>query len=213
MTPTYPSHNPYAYADRVVKALVKRFIRLYGNVNLLPADELNVLRGVRGLYDEVYQIVREAFLRLGRKAYADRSGASLLSARVKRRITENWLDKRLSDYDPVTKTVFANDFRRREELLAEAILATGDADRELRNALKTMTRMIRQEAITVTDRARDAADQDDDVGKVIWLTRQDELRCGACGMLHGEIFDADQVPDKPHVNCRCWTVRYPFKGD
>lgn len=212
-TAEYPKKDPYEYADKVVRALVRVFIRLYAGTNLLPSDELNVLHGVRELYEEVYRIIREAFLRLGRKAYADRAGEKLTSEKVRRRISEKWVEEQFEAFDPVTKTVFKNDLERRRELLFEAIIATGDVPGEMKNALKALTRQIKQEVITVTDSARDAADEDEGIPQVIWLTRQDERRCAVCGKMHGEIFDFDKIPKKPHPNCRCWTVPWPFKGD
>lgn len=211
-TAQYPAKNPYETTDKIVRVLVRKFIRMFGNVNLLPFDELNVLHGVRELYDELYKVIRKEYIRLAREIYAKRRG-SPVSLRVRKRISEKWMDETLQAFDPAKKTVFRNDFERRRDLLFEAIVATGQVEPELKDALRAMTRLTAQEAITVTDAARDAADEDDGIPKVIWLTRQDERRCLTCGMLHGEIFDYDKVPDKPHRNCRCWTERWPFEGD
>lgn len=212
-TPEYPTKDPYEYADKVTRALARRFIRLFANANLLPFDELNVLHGVRGLYEEVYEILKEAFLRLARKAYADRTGAPRTAPRVEKRITERWLEEQLTAFSPTTKTVFRNDLWRREDLLFEAVMATGNVREELDAALKALTRMVKQEVIEIVDTAAEAADKDNKVERVIWLTQLDARVCTECAKLEGEIFKLEDVPRKPHRNCRCWRLPWPFEGD
>lgn len=213
MIPKYPKNDPYAYADLIVRYIVRKAIRVFGETNLLPFDELNVLHGAGDIYATLYQVVKTSFLRLARRAYADRRGLSHRSGKVARAITQDWVDSQLKAYDVVTKTVFENDFHRRGELFAEAVIATKLVDAETKEALKRITLMVKQEAITVTDSATYKADVDNGTEQVMWLTRDDEKRCTHCAVLHGEIFDLDDVPDKPHRNCRCWTVPYPFKED
>lgn len=211
--PRYPLHDPYSYADLIVRYIVRKAIRVFGETNLLPFDELNVLHGAGDIFTTLYKVVRVSFLRLARRMYAERRGISHRSEAAVKAITQEWVDKRLSSYDIVTKTVFENDFRRRGELFAEAVIASGALDAERKEALKRLSLLVKQEAITVTDDAVREADLDAGVEQVMWLTREDELRCSECANLHGEVFDVDDVPAKPHRNCRCWTVPYPFKEE
>lgn len=207
---TYPRTNPYSYADRVMKVFVREVLRASERINLLPMDELNILGGTRDLTAWILEEVRKLFLLLGRYEYARARKLSPEDRAVKRKINPEWVEALLLFYDPVTKTVFTHEVYRKCERLGEAILATGSAEKEVREFLKTITRQVKQETITATDKARREGLRDRGTAQVIWLTRQDELRCPECGMLHGEIFDIDKVPDKPHPNCRCWVM--PVRG-
>ena len=204
-TPTYPKRNPYEYADRIVRVFTRKLLRMTERVNLLPIDELNILGGTRDLVQEILEETKRLFLRLARYVYARDRGLSPQSRAVMKKITPEWVEDVLLSYDPVTKTVFVHELYRKCERLGEAILASGSAETELRPFIKAIVRLVRQESITITDEAHKEALRDENVKKVVWLTRQDERRCGFCGMLHGQIFDADKVPHKPHANCRCWT--------
>lgn len=205
MTPTYPRNDPYEYAEKIVRALTRRYLLETERINLLPVDELNILQGMRDLTEALLEETKAAFLRLARYVYAKSRGLPRTSRAVLRRISAAWVDALFLSYDPVTKTVFTHEVYRKCERLGEAILATGNVEAEIRPFLKSFMRLIRQEAITVTDKAHKDALHDKGAKKVVWLTRKDELRCGFCGLLHGVIFDEDDVPDKPHPNCRCWT--------
>lgn len=209
-TRTYPKNNPYAYGERILKVFARELLRATEAVRLLPIDELNILTGVRDLAQRILEVSGDLILRLGRYEYARARGLSLNDRGTRRKIGNKWVEALLLLYDPVTKTVFQYEVLRKCERLGEAILATGSADEEVRGFLKALTRQMRQEIITATDKARREGLEDRGTEKVMWLTRQDELRCPECGLLHGEVFPVADVPDKPHPNCRCWIV--PVRG-
>lgn len=209
----YPKKNPYEYADKVVRYLTKRSIRMFTSARLLPFDELNVLHGTRDIYNELYGIIKTMFLRLARHVYAEQRALSTHSREVERKIDEKTVEGYLTAYNPVTRTVFRNDLDRYAALYAEAVLATKDVDAERERALRTLVRRLREESIIVTDNTAVKAYKDAGVEKVMWLTRQDERRCAECKDRHGEIYEIDELPPKPHRNCRCWWVPYPFKEE
>ena len=46
-----------------------------------------------------------------------------------------------------------------------------------------------------------------------WITEEDEKRCSECATRHNTIYDIDNTPPKPHLNCRCYFEPVKKEGD
>ena len=51
--------------------------------------------------------------------------------------------------------------------------------------------------------------KDSGATRVRWVAEDDIHTCRVCHKRDNNIYPIDEVPPKPHVNCRCWLVRYP----
>lgn len=197
----------YEYTDKIIRYLTKRFIRLFGDAksNLLPMDEVNVLRYSHTFYDSLEEITEIYLLKLAKKVYRD------TATNKKRKIDNKWLRNALSQYDPVTMYVYLYEVDRKRERFAEAVIASANRAFEVEKALRYWSRMVNQYAVEITDKAVIDAYIDDDVTNVIWVTIDDEKRCKECVKRDGKIYDIDDIPPKPHPNCRC--ILLPYIGE
>lgn len=197
----------YEYTDKIIRYLTKRFVRLFGNAksNLLPMDEVNVLRYSHTFYGNLEEITEIYFLKLAKKVYRD------TATNKKRKIDKKWLHDTLSQYDPVTMYVYLHEVDRKRARFAEAVIASSNRAFEVEKALRYWSRMVNQYAVEITDKAVIDAYIDNDVPKVIWVTVDDERRCEDCAKRDGKIYDIDDIPPKPHLNCRC--ILLPYFGE
>ena len=200
-----PSKSPYDITDRYLRRLLRRYMRSFAQAKtILGFDELNVLKGAKKLYDEIESLAEDTFIQLYEEIYARYSGAkSVYYSREK-------LRKVLDDYDPVTMYVYLHEIDRKRARFAESIIAAGNnpalRGREIDRGRNVWFRMVKQYADEISDRAALDAFRDMGVKRVRWVTRDDEKRCNDCKDLHGQVFDINHVPPKPHYNCRCWLV-------
>ena len=197
----------YEYTDKIIRYLTKRFVRLFGDAksNLLPMDEVNVLRYSHTFYGNLEEITEIYFLKLAKKVYRD------TATNKKRKIDKKWLHDTLSQYDPVTMYVYLHEVDRKRARFAEAVIASSNRAFEVEKALRYWSRMVNQYAVEITDKAVIDAYIDNDVPKVIWVTVDDERRCEDCAKRDGKIYDIDDIPPKPHLNCRC--ILLPYFGE
>jgi len=206
----------YEYADKILRAMRKEFIRLFNNFGSQASfDELNVLSSAKALYRELADVAKRGFLLIANRAYNNArndlrtpevQGSFDISAGV---LTEHWLLGWLNDYNPVTKYVYMHEIERKCARFAESIIASPTRSREIETGLRYWSAMVTHYAIDVTDKATVRAYRDNGVERVIWITVPDERRCGKCLQMHGRIYDIDKIPPKPHLMCRCYTVPYP----
>lgn len=196
--------NRYEYTDKVVKSLIKRYTRLFGNAksDLLNMDEINVLGYAKTLYRKAEKITEEAFLLIAQKAYHD------FVSEEKRKIDKQWVTDKLSDYDPVTMYVYLHEVDRKRAKFEEAVIASANRAKEVDKGLRLWSMMVKQYADEITDEAVLEAFEDDGIRKVVWITVNDEVRCSECKKRHNKVYDITDVPPKPHPNCRCILLPY-----
>ena len=189
----------FEYTDKAIAYIDKQLIERYSRLkSLVSFDELNVLQEVNTLYREIGIIVRKAFLRLANKVYAD-----TLRKKAYRSLEEQWVDKLLNSYDPVSKYVFSHEEDRKCARLIEAIIASDTKAKEIDAALRSMSFMCRIYADRVTDEAVMQAYKDEEEEWVKWIAEKDEKTCSECLKLDGKVFEINCVPSDPHPNCRC----------
>ena len=214
----------YGPADKAIQQMDRDNLRAFSKLKMADFDRINVIRIVLDLYETQRKKAKKKYLEIGLESYllglmlAEKS-ASDKTARsmAKQTITKEWVDDLLNQTDFVTLYRFNTETERKAQRLIEslALVAEGNAARmpgttteEMRNALidqalKQWTKQLGQYAINVTDAAVMQALDDAGVKGVVWVTERDQRVCADCHQLDGRWFPLDEVPAKPHWNCRC----------
>lgn len=196
----------YEYTDKIIRYLIKQIVRIFGNAKgvLINADEKEVLSYCHTMFEELYAVTYKAFEKLGNRVYKDNGG--------KRKLGSEWLDEFLLGYSQVTKYVWEHEFDRKEARFAEAVIASINRVAEIDAGMRTISRMLKQEAVEVTDAAARQAYKDLGVEEVIWVSNRDEKVCSICKKRDMVKYELSKVPSK-HPNCRCWLIPYPFDDE
>ena len=187
----------YELTDIVVENIRKELIRDFSKLkSLLSYDELNVMSATKAVYSKIDLYVRQMFLQLMQAVY---------KKVTKRTCPYNyaWLENFLLEYDEVSKYVYANEFERKRDRLAEALIASSKKNEEIDAALRYLSFMLTAYAVRVTDQVVLMAYRDIGIDTVRWKAEKDNKTCTICKHRNGHIYDIEQVPPKPHLNCRC----------
>lgn len=190
----------FQYTDKIITYIDRQLIRMFYAFKggLVSFDELNILQSVDTLYLEIGQMVRKAFLLLANHVYAEtREGKTSIDLGMQ------WVERILAAYDPVSKYIFTHEEDRKRARLYEALIASTTKQQEIDAAMRSMSWMCRVYAVRVTDEAVLQAYDDDDEEYVRWIAEKDEKTCSICRQRDGMIYDTDELPAKPHPNCRC----------
>lgn len=214
----------YGPADKAIQQMDRDNLRAFSKLKMADFDRINVIRIVLDLYETQRKKAKKKYLEIALEAYllglvlAEKS-ASDKTARsmAKQTITKEWVDDLLNQTDFVTLYRFNTETERKAQRLIEALALVADKNavrgmigtpEEIRNllidqALKQWTKHLGQYAINVTDAAIMQALDDAGVEGVVWVTERDQRVCADCHQLDGRWFRLDEVPAKPHWNCRC----------
>lgn len=187
----------YELTDIVIENIRKELIRDFSKLkSLLSYDELNVMSATKAVYSKIDLYVRQMFLQLMQAVY---------KKVTKRTCPYNyaWLESFLLEYDEVSKYVYANEFERKRDRLAEALIASSKKNEEIDAALRYLSFMLTAYAVRVTDQVVLMAYRDMGIDTVRWKAEKDNKTCTICKHRNGHIYDIEQVPPKPHLNCRC----------
>ena len=188
----------------------RRALRAFNGLRTMKFDELNVLRSVSKVYDELVERAKKWFLLIARDAYAEALiEAGIRSREAERRaeedITNDWVLDMLEDYDGVTMYRFVSEVERKKQRTAEAILATEvERNREIDKSLRLWIQQIAQYADNAVTYATIDGYIEAGVKKVRWHTQEDDRVCVECNKLDEKVFEMDAIPDRPHFRCRCW---------
>ena len=183
---------------RLNRKTIRKFNRAKEKMRLAKFDELNVLKTVRGLYEELDNENRTALLALAQAVYAE------TEPHGEDEPDRKWLLALLSAPDPVTGYAYTNEVGRKRDYLAEALMASAGRDAQMRKAMSHWVRMSAQYADIVTGEAVLQAYRDAGVERVRWKTQPDERVCAVCGKRHKRIYSINRIPPRPHWGCRCW---------
>lgn len=201
--------NVYSAADKAIKLMNRKNLRAFNHLKLAKWDEANIIREVGTVYDTSAKDARKRYLEIAIDAYI----AAMLSAgqngkKAKRKamddITDDWILAMLEESDPVTLYAFLPEKDRKKERLIEALAAAQNRNLEIDKALRYWTLQVGQYAINAVDRARMEAFFDAGVENVMWNAEKDEKTCEICRERDGKVYAIEDVPSKPHLNCRCW---------
>jgi SPP1 gp7 family putative phage head morphogenesis protein len=187
----------YELTDIVIENIRKELIRDFSKLkSLLSYDELNVMSATKDVYSKIDLYVRQMFLQLMQAVY---------KKVTKRTCPYNyaWIESFLLEYDEVSKYVYANEFERKRDRLAEALIASPKKNEEIDAALRYLSFMLTAYAVRVTDQVVLMAYRDMGIDAVRWKAEKDNKTCTICKHRNGHIYDIEQIPPKPHLNCRC----------
>ncbi len=191
----------YGRTDRVIKSIIRKLIDEYNRLKGLTGfDEVNLLRSVNEVYAEIDGYIRGAYLELARAEYdsAARDNGNHTE------ITGAWVAALLAAYNPVSKYIYDNEFERKRSRLFEAMVASeGGGDAEVDRAKRLMATQASAYAVEITDAATLQAYRDGGVEYVRWISEDDGRTCPTCAERSGVIYPIDEIPAKPHINCRC----------
>lgn len=212
-------YNPYKAIDKALQSAIKSIDADFNNTALtLPNDELNypTARSITSnLFARVLEITKQVYLKgaenalndarmyLARYGYWNTKEGDLIALKTKPR---HVVDAVLTGYSPVTGYRFVNEYERKRDRTMEALLAYAGLQ-AYRQALKRShdytVRQIKANADLVIDEAYYQAYKEAGVTQVMWITERDKRVCEVCKARDGKIYKLTEVPDKPHINCRC----------
>ena len=168
-----------------------------------------VKKHIDKLHKKIFKIIKNEFLAIANDIYAEVADEAIelgfdgdLGD-----IDENWIQEFFEAYSPVTKYVFINELERKFSRLFEALIS--DLEERLesyQNTEKLIVRQVKQNSIEFEDDLTKKTYEDLGVKKVRWVAEHDDKTCGVCDELDGEVFNLEDVPPKPHQNCRCYLI-------
>lgn len=192
----------YEYTDKIMKSLTVRMVRKFNHLktkSVLKFDEVNELRtDVDKCYKDCLREIRQAYLDIARYYYKKAGGSDSV-------IDLMWIKHFLGGFDPVTKYIFDTEADRKRARAFEALAVSKDPS-EVDKALRLFHNQVKQWADEVTDEATMEAYIAAGIKKVKWKTEEDSRVCPECGERNNEIYPINSVPDKPHINCRCYLL-------
>ena len=200
--------NIYAACDKAIKAMNRENVEAFGRLKAADFDEVNIIRTVKAVYSKAAKRARKRYYEVGFEAYL--LGMAMCGEEPKKAhrmaekaITEEWVDRILTETDFVTMYRFDTETERKAMRLAEALETGINRNAEIDKALRFLSMMFGQYAINVTDYAVVQAFQDYGVEMAEWITAKDERVCNECHAYDTQVFRIDEVPPKPHWGCRC----------
>lgn len=196
-----PETEIYYRTDVILKYLVREYIEMFDDFksNLLRKDELNTLEKVNSLYSRLVDVTVEKLLELAQLQFE-----YIMQGDFDYNIIDDaWLQEIFNKYNEVMKYVYSNEIDRKRSYLFEALMSSDSPTTEIDKALRLWSIMVGQMTVDVTDEATLTAYRLNGIGFVKWVSEQDSKTCSHCADLDGEVFPIDEVPPKPHPNCRC----------
>ena len=215
----------YEPCDKAIKVLNRVSLKEFSKLKLADFDRLSVIRTVRQMYKRLAKRAEQEYRKVAIEAYCfgflmcepDEIGIAMMAEKA---ITREWIREILEQTDFVTLYRFDTETARKADRLIEAMAVvenSGEHGAALRNmkfnrndqidsALRLWAKQIGQYAINVTDYAILRAFEDAGVEEVEWVTEHDQRVCSHCHSMNGKRYKLENLPTKPHVNCRC-TVR------
>lgn len=189
----------YEYLDKVLKQLVKQIYTAFKEQRALPFDELNIYTQTRVFYEFLDTLNHRAYMDIANHYYRTEHSDGLLA--------DMWLDGVLSTPSPVMRYAYQTEMTRKRDRLTEMLIATKGNPTSYDTAMRYWTQMSGWFTVDVADDALIQAMKDDGVKRVRWKTEKDNKVCDDCKAYDNVIFDIDELPTKPHPNCRCWIER------
>lgn len=196
----------YEVADRGIKAMNRENLKTFGRMKtrLMKADELNIIREVTTAYDAILGLAERWLLEIARQAYAQAMKDA--GKRKRNPIDRDWILDWLEETDFVALYRFTPEWERKKARLIEALPVAPDRGREIDKALSDWSRQVGWFAVAAVDKATLQGLKDAGVKRVQWLSERDNRVCRTCHTMDGNIYKIDELPAKPHINCRCRIV-------
>lgn len=216
--------NYYKAADKAIKRMDRDNLKAFNKLKMTDFGNTGMVRTVLGLYRKQKRKAKKEYRKIGMEAYifalwlAEEDVSEAEAEKMaEKAITESWVDDILSETDFVTLYRFNSETERKAQRLLEGLAIVTDTDytqdagratRFTRNdlvdqALKQWVKQLAQYAINVTDYAMMQAYADAGIKEVVWEDAEDGRVCIECHSRNGHRYELEDVPPKPHVNCRC----------
>ena len=203
--------NPYRLADLTLTLLIRQATRRANaakhKLTTLGFDELNVIKEIESLYEWLDRNNRmkyaELFMARYREMHGKRKGDAL------EELMEMELANLLSEPNEVTHYTYAEEVLRKRDRAEEAIFSVptrAQKQLEIDKAVRIFMQQTRFYTDLTFDRASYMALKGNGVERVRWHTQRDGKVCGDCDERDGVVYPINQVPPKPHPNCRCIIV-------
>ena len=223
--------NYYKAADRAIKRMDRDNLKAFNRLKATDFEKSAIVRTVKGLYRKQRRKARKEYLKVGMEAYifalwlADEEISEREAEKMaEKAVTEAWIDDILGETDFVTLYRFDSETERKAQRLLEGLAVvsgdeyTEDAGRAVRftrndlidQALRQWVKQLAQYAINVTDYAMMQAYEDIGIEEVMWEDAEDQRVCAECHSRDGKVYRLEDLPPKPHGNCRCKV--YPVTG-
>lgn len=218
------SDNYYKAADKAIKRMDRDNLKAFNQLKVTDFEKATIVRTVKSLYRKQKRKAKKEYLKIGMEAYifalwlaeeelSDRTAGNI----AEKAITEEWIDDILGETDFVTLYRFNSETERKAQRLLEGLAVVSDSEythdagrvtRLTRNdlinqALKQWVKQLAQYAINVTDYAMMQAYADIGIEEVEWEDAEDQRVCAECHSRNGNIYKLEDLPPKPHINCRC----------
>lgn len=211
----------YRLADKLLEQLKKLIRREFNRLGIIGFDELNasrVSKETTELFDRLLRENKRLYLKVAQKAYEDAVSAAVAAGYENpggNKIDEAWVIVLLGAYNFVSGYLYESEAERKRLRLAEQMMTAreylnrtlyNDSARRSANLWWTQASHYMLEAV---DNATLDGYKDSGVEKVEWHTNIDGRECKVCRERNGKIYKIDDVPPKPHRNCRCHCVPVP----
>ena len=198
----------YTFADRAIADMNRRNLRAFNNLKLLNFDEINLLSAVKKVYGDSIKIAKKRYLQIAYKAYIEAAELAKVSESKAEKmaddtITEDWILDMLEDYDAVSLYQFLPEAERKQQRLVEALIAATNKNKEIDKALKLWTLQTSHYADKSVEDGTVQGYKDAGIKKVMWVAVDDEKTCKECADRDRNVYPIDNIPPKPHYQCRC----------
>jgi len=206
------SRTPYQLTDEAAEKIISKIHKEFRHNRLALFDEMNVIqtrKHIKKLYKSVYQAIKkelgEILEDLSAEIY-DEASALGFDGELKD-LDEAWIEEFFDEYNPTTKYVFSNELDRKESRLFESIVADiASKLQSYKTAERLLSNQIKHNSILFEDAVQKITYKGMGVKKVKWIAEDDHKTCSVCRALDQAIFLLEEVPFKPHPNCRCYLI-------
>lgn len=215
----------YRLADKLLEQLKKLIRREFNRLGIFGFDELNVPRVTKEtteLFDRLLAENNKRYLQAAVKAQSDAKARVIVAGYEDRDLAvpdEAWVAGFLGKYNFVSGYLYEQEAERKRLRLAEQMLTAkeyysrtqyNDSVRRSANLWWMQTAHYMLDAV---DEATLETYEMMGVKRVEWHTNIDGRECKTCRERNGKIYPIDDVPPKPHRNCRCQLAPVPYKKE
>lgn len=168
------------------------------------------MNGLRTFYEELDADFKKTARQLYRDRYLelfDWLGKPEPKRDVIDELVDMWFTGFFEEPNVQTHYIWDAEVLRKRDRAVEAIwIAPTKMQKQLEidKAVRIWTQMSGWYMDFASQDAEQKAYKDAKVQKVRWMVYGDDRVCQDCEGLNGTVWDIDRVPDRPHINCRCW---------
>ena len=213
----------YRLADKLLEQLKKLIRREFNRLGIFGFDELNVSRVTKEtteLFDRLLAENNKRYLQAAVKAQSDAKARVITAGYEDRDLAvpnEAWVASFLGKYNFVSGFLYEQEAERKRLRLAEQMLTAKEYQSRtqyndsVRRAANLWWMQTAHYMLDAVDEATLETYEVMGVKRVEWHTNLDGRECKTCRERDGKIYPINDVPPKPHRNCRCRLAPVPKK--